>query len=354
MKKVLVFLQAGVGGAERMTVLFAKMLDKLKFQVKFYIVPKGKFSSSIKSFIPSDYAAAEVKESSPIQLIWKLNQIIKKEKPDIVFSSVFYLNNKLLIQRFLFPSVKFIVRCENYLYTFSKKQQLLLKLVYRNADKIIAQTEEMKDELIQKAKINSDKVVTMHNPIDREYIDKCIIAGQNPFPNNGRKHFLASGRFAYQKGFDLLVEAFDSVLKSRDGVDLYILGVKDGSAEREYERVWDIVKSKKIEKYVHPVGFQTNPYNYMRCADVFVLSSRWEGMPNVLLESLYLKTPVSSFKCIPIIERIVNEGVDGFLATPGDAKSLADAMTASLGIKEVSSKYRGVEKKDINELFENL
>lgn len=337
-----------------MTVLFAKMLDESRYRVKFYIVPKGNVSSAIKSFIPSKFEVSQIGESSPVRLLWNLNKIIRKEKPDMVFSSVFYLNNKLLMLKFLYPSVKFIVRCENYLYTFSKKQQIFMRLVYKKADKIIAQTEEMRDELVQKVKIESEKINVMHNPIDENFIKKCVDDSSNPFPDNGKKHFLASGRFAYQKGFDLLIEAFDIICGKRNDLDLYIIGVNDGNAKKEFDRVWSIVKEKHLESIVHSIGFQNNPYCFVKNADVFVLSSRWEGMPNVLLEAMYLGTPVASFKCIPIIERIVKEGVMGHLADANNPKSLADAMLASLEIKRGNSFYRGTAKEDVNAMFRSL
>lgn len=350
-KTVLFFLQAGVGGAERMTVLFGKMLNESHFKVKFYIVPKGNVSSTIKSFIPSKYEVSQIDESSPIRLLWNLNKIVRKERPDMVFSSVFYLNNKLLMLKILYPSVKFIVRCENYLYTFSKKQRVLMRLVYKKADKIIAQTEEMRDELVRQMKIDSEKINVMHNPIDEEFIKECVENPLNPFPNNGKKHFLASGRFAYQKGFDLLIEAFDIVCGRRDDVDLYIIGVNDGSSKKEFERVWSIVKDRRLESLVHSIGFQNNPYCFVKNADVFVLSSRWEGMPNVLLEAMYLGTPVASFKCIPIIERIVKDGVTGCLAEADNPISLSNAMVASLEIQRGTSFYRGTVKDDVNAMF---
>ena len=337
-----------------MTVLFGKMLDETRFNVKFYLVPKGNVSSSISSFIPSKYEFCQMEGSSPIHLIWKLKKIIKMEKPDIIFSSVFYLNNKLLLLKFLFPSIKFVVRCENYLYTFSKKQQVLLKWVYKKADKIVAQTEEMKEELIQETKIAANKIETIHNPIDIDFIEESLLNANNPFPDNAKKHFLASGRFAYQKGFDLLVEAFDIARKKRNDIELFIIGVNDGNAKEEYDRVWEIVKNRHLDKFVHSIGFQNNPYNYVKHADVFVLSSRWEGMPNVLLEALYLGTPVAAFKCIPIIERIVKNGIDGNLADSNSPNSLAEAMLNSLKIERKPSRYVGTDKKMITNLFEKF
>lgn len=337
-----------------MTVLFGKMLDDAQFRVKFYIVPKGNVSSTIKSFIPSKYEVSQIDESSPLRLLWNLNKIVRKEKPDIVFSSVFYLNNKLLMLKVLYPSVKFVVRCENYLYTFSKKQQFLMRVVYKKADKIIAQTEEMSDELVYKVKIDPKKISVMHNPVDKELIKNCVENVSNPFPNNGKKHFLASGRFAYQKGFDLLIEAFDIVCGKRNDVDLYIIGVNDGNSKKEFERVWSIVKDRHLDSCIHAIGFQNNPYCFVKNADVFVLSSRWEGMPNVLLEAMYLGTPVASFKCIPIIERIVKDGVMGSLAEAENPQSLAAAMLISLEIGKGRAFYIGTAKDDVNAFFAHL
>lgn len=351
MKKVLCFLQVGVGGAERMTVLFGKMLDRSKFCVKFYLIRKGEASCSIADFIPKDLGYVQLEEMSPIKLILTINKIIRNERPDIVFSSVFYLNSKILIQRFLFPRVKFIIRCENYLYTFSRKQRFLVRLTYRRASKIIAQTEEMKDELLNSG-IDAGKIFVLHNPVDKNTIEKKLQNAVNPFPSNGKKHLLASGRFAYQKGFDLLVEAFRIMHEQRNDVDLFIVGENGGFAKEEYERVWDLVKKYNLEEDIHCVGFQTNPYMFVKYADAFVLSSRWEGLPNVLIESLYLGTPVAAFKCIPIIERIVDDGVNGFLAMPNDVESLKNVMESVLDMGRVESHYRGTSEEDVNLLFD--
>lgn len=350
MKKVLCFLQVGVGGAERMTVLFGKMLNRSKFCVKFYLIRKGETSCSIADFIPKDFCYVQLEEMSPIKLIFEINKIIRNERPNIVFSSVFYLNSKILIQRFLFPRVKFIIRCENYLYTFSRRQRLVVRLTYNQASKIITQTEEMKDELVN-YRIDADKIFVLHNPVDKNTIEKKLQNAVNPFPSNGKKHLLASGRFAYQKGFDLLVEAFCLMRKQRNDVDLFIVGENGGFAKEEYERVFGLIKKYNLEEDIHCVGFQTNPYIFVKYADAFVLSSRWEGLPNVLIEALYLGTPVASFKCIPIIERIVDDGVNGFLALSNDVGALKKAMEKALDLHRVEFHYYGASDEDVNLLF---
>ena len=351
-KRVLFFTQAGVGGAERITVLIAKMLDMSKFDVEFVVIPKGNVSNCIVNFIPKGYKITLLKEDSPLGIIRQLHKCVMQRKPDIVFSSVFYINNKLLLLRGLFPKTKFIIRCENYFYTFNKKQQYMLRFIYRMADKIIGQTKEMSQELLDIG-INPAKVVTLENPIDEPSIkNKLQNDKKNPFPQNGRKHFLASGRFAYQKGFDLLVEAFADLCRTNRDADLYIIGNITGGNEPEYKRVMQIAQERNITDRVFCVGFQNNPYNWMLHADCFVLSSRWEGLPNVLVEALYLGTPVAAFKCIPIIERIVDEQHTGYLAEKEDIHSLALAMNQAIQLGRVVSTYQGAQPEDFIKLFE--
>lgn len=349
MKKVILFVHNSVGGAERMTVLVGKMLTKRDYDVLFYIVNQGTPTSNIADFIPNEYKVVNIPESKPLKLIKRLHHILKKEKPNYVFSSALLINDKVLPLRWLFPKIKFIIRCENYLYTFSKKQKLMIATLYRLADTIIAQTQEMKDELVNESKIKSSKVIVLENPLDVDRIEDGLKSKDNPYPTSNEKIVVASGRICYQKGFDMLVEAFAIVCKLRNDVMLYILG--DTSNQEEYDKVLAIAKSNGIEGKVVCTGFQKNPYPYIKYADCFALSSRWEGLPNVLIESLYLGTPAAAMKCIPIIERIITDGVNGYTAEKDNIDSLADAIIKTLELGRVSSTYKGSTTEDFVNLF---
>ena len=91
-----------------------------------------------------------------------------------------------------------------------------------------------------------------------------------------------------------------------------------------------------ISEFVKFVGFQANPYKYLKYADVFVLSSIYEGLPNVMLEAMYLGKPVAVTACIPYISQVVRPGVNGYLAPVGDSNALAKAMTEAKDIKGLS------------------
>ena len=353
-RKLLVFAQSIVGGAERMSVTITKTLDREKFEVVYYLVgqtdDKGK--APLQEFIPNDMNVHCVAVGNPLLMIARYFRILQRERPDVVFSSVININNKLLLLSNFFKKTKFIVRCDNYLYTYTDRQRRIIDKTYHRADIIIAQTEEMKQELIDEMHISENKVVALQNPVDTETINKKIQTGKNPYSNDGKVRYVASGRFANQKGFDLLVEAFAMVKKQQSEAELYIVGRNDGGCEDYYNEVEQLIEKYGLQDSVKCVGFQNNPYVYIKYADCFVLSSRWEGLPNVMIESLYLGTPVAAFKCIPVIGRIVTDGVDGYLAEKENVESLAKAMMKASELGRVISVYKSASMDDFHHVLE--
>lgn len=346
------FLQSGVAGAERMTILYGKVLPKQRYEVKFYpIVKKHAVKNSILDFIPQEYSVNMLYPKNSVHLCYMIYKVIGKEKPDYVFSSVLYLSDKILLFRHSFPETRFIIRCENYWYTFSAQQQRLIRLLYGRADLIVAQTREMKEELAENTKIPSSKVRVLENPIDKSVIDALVQQSANPYPDDGLLHYVAVGRFSYQKGFDLLVDAFAMLHKSNSKVSLYIVGAYDGTGHENYESVREKVAQYGIEDRVHFVGYQSNPYSYLRYADTFVLSSRWEGLPNVLVEAMYLGTPVAAFTCIPFVGRVIENGRNGYCAAKGNVHELADAMQNAGMMGRCTSSYSGVGVEEVEEIF---
>lgn len=354
-KKMLVFAQSGVGGAERMSVTITKSLDRDKFKVQYYLV--GDFEderASLKQFIPDDLSVHCIGSCSSILLILKFFFILAKEKPDVVFASVLNINNKLLLLRKLFRHVKFVIRCDNYLYTYNNKQRRIILKTYPNADIIIAQTDEMKNELVEEFGFDEHKIKVLQNPVDAETIKKRVQNGTNPYPIDEKVRYVASGRFAIQKGFDLLVKAFFEVKNKQPNAELYIIGNKTGDFDEYYQKVEQIIEEYGLKNAVFCPGFQSNPYVYVKYADCFVLSSRWEGLPNVMIEALYLGTPVAAFKCIPIIERIISDGVNGCLAEKDNITSLANAMLQASRLGRVKTNYKSAQISDFHAIFKHL
>lgn len=356
-KTVLFFINSEVGGSERMTVNISKMLPHNEFECKYVIIKDKKFAdaaTSILDFISTDCEIIILETKNQINKVWMLYRTIRKVKPDIVFASHYNIIDKILIMKPFLRGIKFIIRAENQYSTFSNIKKRIIKMTYSKADILIAQTDEMKANFVDNGVLPSDCVVTLENPVDKDYIDKKLADVKNPYPDDGKKHVVAVGRFHYQKGYDYLVKALAQVIKTQKDVDLYIVGSYSGQWNTEYEHVMEIAKELGVYEKIHSVGFKDNPYQYVKFADCFVLSSRWEGLPNVLVEALYLKTPVAAFKCIPIIERMVRNRIDGCLAEAENVGALAEAIKGALKMDRTNPIYHGAGEEDFVNLFKSI
>ncbi len=350
-KKILMFLQSGVGGAERVTVTIAKYLDTNMYDVVFCIIDHPLGKTTIDAFIPERYRKIGVPNVKGFRLLIALYRVLKHERPDVAFSSIMHTNTKLLALSIFFPKIKFIVRNNNYIYTLSKKQKIVLKCTYRKADVVIAQTDEMKSELIREMGVPSKKIRVLQNPVDVDTVES-MASQKSPYGNISVKKYVASGRFVHAKGFDVLIRAFNLVKKKEPDSELFIIGNTDGICAEYYETMKKLIQRLGLDGSVHCTGFQRNPYAYIKNADCFVLSSRNEGLPNVLIEALYLHTPVAATKCIPVISRIISDGVNGFLAEPENEDSLASAMLKASKLGRVLNTYKSAKNEEFQRLFE--
>lgn len=350
-KKALFFIQNGVGGAERMTVNIQRCLSEEEWEVIYckVVIPMTLQSGRIDNIIPQGVGITSIAWSGQLSLLRQMYRVIASEKPDVVFSSAMHINQRLLLLSKLFRNIKFIVRNDNYLYTLPRLKQKTLQISYKNADVVIAQTEEMAEELTAIG-IPSQKIVVVHNMIYKERIDS-LVKEASPYRNSDTIKFVGVGRVAYEKGFDLLIEAFARVLKTKPQSELFIVGNTGYQGGNVYEKLLQQINEYGISDKVHFTGYTENPYKYIKNADVFVLSSRNEGLPNVLIEAQYLGVPAAAFKCIPIIERIVANSVNGFLADKENVESLSKAMLAAYDLKKITPTYQGTSKDDILSIF---
>lgn len=351
MQKVLILTTDGVGGAERVSVTIGKILQAHDYEVVFAIVRHGLANSSIADFIPQGFSILFINDTGPVKMAHKLIKTISTVRPDYVFSSLMYLSTKILPFRFRFPEIKFIIRSENNMGMFNLRQRLQMKWTYRLADRIIAQNREMKDGMRIVLGIPETKITVLHNPIDTQYIDEKVKGAVSPYPADEGPVFVASGRFAHQKGFDVLAKAFVRVVDKLPGAHLYILGDTGCENGVVYRQIMNVAVAGGIKDRIHCPGFKSNPYPFIKFADCFVLSSRTEGLPNVLVEAQYLNVPAAATTCIPIIKEIITDGVNGFWADVNDASSLAEAMIKGADLGRVTSTYKPSKDMDFVELF---
>ena len=168
------------------------------------------------------------------------------------------------------------------------------------------------------------QIVRLYNPVDIERIRAQAEACASPFVGAG-PHVVAAGRLGHQKGFDMLLDAFAAARARGVVATLTILG--DGPDRGALEA---LAARLRVADAVHFVGFQANPFAYFAAADLFVLSSRYEGLPNVVLEAMACGCPVVAFDCPRGVREIVQDGHNGALLPPEDVVGLGDTLVRLL------------------------
>ncbi len=203
----------------------------------------------------------------------------------------------------------------------------LVKWTYPRADKVIAVSEGVADDLAQNFAVPRNKLISIANPIDVDAIE-AKAAGEAAYRPAG-DYILAAGRLVKSKNFELLIRAY-----AQAGIaeSLVILG--EGGERAALEAV---ARECGVSDRVALPGFMANPYPLMRAAKLFVLSSNDEGFPNALVEAMALGTPVLATNCASGPSEILAEasrqsisGVTfaqhGVLTPPNDVAAMASAL----------------------------
>lgn len=345
--KILFFLpNLEGGGAERVSVNIINKLDKNQFDVSLALVKlEGEYLENLAEHVN----VINLNSSRIAFSIFKLRKVIDEIDPEIVFSSLFTTNIILYFSILLRRSVpKLILRSPNSPELVLKNNEMslivkkLLELAYQKANYVLAQTPEMKKEIVNYHHINKNKIIVFTNPLDTKYIDSQIKNIKNPFSEE-TINIVASGRLHKQKGFDILIKAFKEVYMKNNNFRLYVIGNDKG----EKERLIKLINKLELNEYVKLLGFQKNPYRYYYYSDLYVLSSRWEGLPNTVLENLYLNKPIVSTRCIPYMEKLIDDDKNGFLIEIDDIQEMSRAI---LKFKELSPSPQD-RSVDIDKLF---
>ena len=334
----------GVGGSERMTITISNFFDSNNYEVKYVLVQKG--DDRILQFMKQDIPVIKMPLKRIYFSTFPIYRILKEERPDVVFCASPAINARLIIAAKMIGNIRIVVRNSN-MFDFERKDvQYLMKLTYKWADIIIMQQDQMREDLHKKIKnLPQEKTITLHNPIDIDHITEGIKA-PTPYPKGVDSiNFLWVARFAIEKGQDLLVKAFAQVHKTHSNAHLWLVGRYN--PESEYTAgIITLIHELQIEDYVHIEDHDANPYKWMMYCDCFVLPSRFEGLPNALIEAMYLGKPVVSTKCLDIINEMVVDGVNGYTCSVESPEELADAMVKALSLKDCKMLYKPASKGD--------
>jgi glycosyltransferase involved in cell wall biosynthesis len=212
----------------------------------------------------------------------------------------------------------------------------LCPAAYRHADRLVAVSRGVADDVAEQYRLPRERMEVIYNPVTGPHIDQagCRPPNHPWFADGEPPVFLSMGRLTPQKDHAMLLRAFARVRAQRS-VRLMILG--EGPLRGELER---LVTDLGIESSVALPGYVDEPFSYIRRSAAFVLSSRFEGFGNVLVEALACGTPVVSTDCPSGPGEILDSGRFGTLVPVGDEVAMSQAMAAALDAPSAAEELR--------------
>ena len=304
MKKSILFIlpDLNAGGAERIVTTIANHLPREKFSPSILLLRK---EGLYLDFLQNDVEIIDIKTPRIRHALKPILKQIRKRKPDIVFSGYGEVNAYLSLFIKLFPKTKFIARETNVVSQHVTRREILFFYkFYNNYNKIICQSDDMMNDLVENFKIKKDKLIKINNPVDFNFIEEKLENATKPESyREGYKNVVAIGNLSSRKGFDNLLKVFVKLKQHK--VLLHILG--DG---RDKELLHQMKDNLELENVIFH-GVQKNPYPFLKFADLFVLSSRYEGFPNVLLEAGACGTYALANNCKGGIHEIIQPKING-------------------------------------------
>ncbi len=318
------------GGAERVVTTLVRHLDRTRFSPAIALLDgrHAVFATDIPTDVPViDLGTRRVRHSLPA-----LVRLIRSRQPDVVMSVIGVLNIGLALVRPLLPARTRLVARETVPVREvprSPLERLAWRVAYRRLyprfDRVICQSEAMRSELELEFGLPDDRAVVIPNPVDIVRIQALAAttateaAGYGEWESSGAIRLVAAGRLSHEKGFDLLLRALAQLRDAR--FQLVLLG--DGPLRAELEA---LARELGIGARVHFAGFVQNPYAVFARAHAFVLSSRFEGFPNAVLEALASGTPVIATPAIGGIKEMISGRTGCVLTDAVSVPALADAL----------------------------
>jgi glycosyltransferase involved in cell wall biosynthesis len=292
------------GGAERIMSFVAGNLDHSKFNIKLIII--GFEQDNVYDL--KDIDVIYFNKYRVLYAITDLFWFFKKNKPDIVVSSIVHLNTIIAFLSPFFRKTKFVSREANVLSVLSKYNPYtksifpkgMVVLAYKLVDKIICQSKDMQKDMIANYNVPLAKTVLINNPITNSFKIKSHVRN-----NTKPIKFITIGRLSREKGFDRIIE---SLSKVKFQFEYTIIG--DGI---EKENLFQQIENLGLTNNINYIKFTSNVEQYLSESDLFLQGSYVEGFPNVLIESCVVGTPVLAFNAPGGLDEIIEHGINGYV-----------------------------------------
>lgn len=320
------------GGVERMRLILSAAFIARGMRVTIVLNDR---KGELMNMVPPGVQVVSLGASRTLTALPRLVAYLRRERPAILMSSLGHNNIVALWAKRLAMVDTAVIICQhNALSNESSEMHrwqyrvlpLLYRLFCRWADAILAVSNGVADNMAQVSRLPRDRIGVIYNPV--------LFPGFEAKANETVFHrwlddpsvrlFVGIGRLVHQKDFELLIHAF-SLLDTALNARLIILG--EGPLHEELQI---LANRLGVADRVELLGFKHNPLPYLRGATAMVVSSRYEGFGNVLVEGLACGTPVISTDCPYGPSEILADGKFGPLVPVGDPIGLRDAMAGIL------------------------
>lgn len=259
---------------------------------------------------------------------------LKRNKVKNIVSFNYFYSIQLVLQKFLLGNQFKIIARNNISLSQDEKYDfssnifkrfifMIVKFLYPKVDYCIAQCEEMRIDLIRNYSFKNNKIKVIFNPVNYKI--------ENSYENKKipkEKFILIVGRLSKQKRHDVAIKVFSKIKQKFPDFKLKISG--QGQEENFLRQ---LTKKYGINNSVEFLGFQKDLIPLYKRAKLTLMTSRYEGFPNVLIESITLGTPVVSFNCSSGPSEIIQNEINGFLVDDGDENMLEKKIIKTLGIE---------------------
>ena len=320
------------GGAERIILNLAQGISERGYEVDLVLArAEGPYMAQI----PDAVRLIDLDAPRVIGCIPALVKYLRSERPTALLSGMFTNLIALWAWKLSGLSGRLVVTEHNSLSSVVKYKKdirwrmypTLAKWFYPWADTVIAVSNAVADDLRKTAKVPQDLIQVVYNPVvTLELQNKSEVPLEHPwFRENEHPVVLAVGRLTDQKAFDVLIQAF-SLVRKNCPARLLILGEGENRPDLEA-----LILQLGLEQDVNLMGFVQNPYAFMAHSALFVLPSRWEGLPTVLIEALYLGMPIVATDCPGGSREILRDGEYGRLVPVDNPAALAEAILGTMG-----------------------
>ena len=320
------------GGAER---VFVNLINEISMSDEYTVdLLLMKYEGEYTNDINGNVNIYDFNKKSMRNTVLNLRSYIRKNKPDIFLSALTHVNLIACMLKLLTRSEMKLFCTEHTVvsnaFTTNKGikadlMKIAIKILYRLPDGIIAVSESIRTDLAKKFAVDKSKISKIYNPI----ISNQLIEIANEridhkwFNGDYGKIMLSVGRLNKAKDYSTLLKAFQ-IVNNKIRSKLVILGSGD-----ELESLLTLSEDLGITNEVAFLGYVENPYKYMKKADIFVLSSKYEGFGNVIVEAMAFNKKIVSTRTGGPVE-ILENGKHGTIVPIGDYRKLADAIINDL------------------------